>query len=504
MTTVTLCAPDCSFVEEFASLCCFGSLFNWGVSDEQTKDGLASEEIDLTTSRPAEYTNKSGIDNPPNVIAVNPSSSYDTPINVFSNLNDSAKDSRRGTNIVGAKNDYCVRNQEFHGVSCDECQSLSETDDMIMARVNRDYAALHEMLINSLFEDAQARHSLKQKPQELFQELVSQPTACMTHSPKKNICVNSRIPKAHMHSLSTASSVSSRTIRSRASTNSKSSHSDILTPSSHQFRKRLNGRRQRSYALPLLFRLFRRRNKVASDKKNSPSRSSSSLASSHYSSHYSVSTPSNEELSSCASSNYGTKSSSFLHRQCRLQKDNGRGMSPGKAIVAHGRQDAMNKLGNKIDALVEMEQDRNWKSASLTRVPAKIMTLKKMEYNNVVETRSMVGVKFGFVSIKYGVLIHWNTDSGQAVLILLRKMCFDNFLKDQNGTPDRVSWKKQIRRRRFSNDDVDKKKRSDFSTPSFVTVNSNDSSWANEEISLGPPSLEPIDSRATSFIDSIE
>jgi len=35
----------------------------------------------------------------------------------------------------------------------------------------------------------------------------------------------------------------------------------------------------------------------------------------------------------------------------------------------------------------------------------------------------------------------------------------------------------------------------DLRTPSFVTVNSNESSYGTEDNSLGPPYLEPIESR---------
>jgi hypothetical protein len=96
----------------------------------------------------------------------------------------------------------------------------------------------------------------------------------------------------------------------------------------------------------------------------------------------------------------------------------------------------MKKLGEKIDLLVEMEQDGQWSNASLTRVPAKVMNggnspIKGNE--DIVETRSMLGVKYGFMAMKYGVLVHWSKDSGQAVFILLRKMCSDSFIKDKKG-----------------------------------------------------------------------
>lgn len=204
-------------------------------------------------------------------------------------------------------------------------------------------------------------------------------------------------------------------------------------------------------------------------------------------------TPVHEELSSCASSNYTDSASSFLHTNCRLQKDKGKGVAPGNAIVALGRQDAMKKLGEKIDLLVEMERDGNWSNAALTRVPSRIIARdpKKSEDNNIIETRSMIGVKMGFVSVRYGIMIHWNNTSGQAELILLRKMCNNNFLKDRYAGKDKSS-----KIRMMGTGLVRKIGTKDLGTPSFVTVNSNELSL--EDNSLGPPYLEPVESRRAS------
>jgi len=277
---------------------------------------------------------------------------------------------------------------------------------------------------------------------------------------------------------------------SRNSSHSRSSqHSEILTPSSHQFKPTLSNKRRKVYVLPIWCRRMRKKikNKKTSSRSNvSVTASRSSCASSPPTPDDSVALTA-EELSSCASSNYTNSASSFLHTNCRLQKDKGKGVAPGNAIVAFGRYDAMNKLGAKIDLLVEMEQEGTWSNAAITRVPSRIMASgpEKPKSTKIVETRSMIGVKMGFLSIRYGILIHWNVKSGQAELILLRKMCNDSFLNDRYAEKDKPSkiWTKgkgNAHVRKIGKDDKQSSAHY-LGTPSFVTVNSNDLSYGSED-----------------------
>ena len=131
---------------------------------------------------------------------------------------------------------------------------------------------------------------------------------------------------------------------------------------------------------------------------------------------------------------------SFLHEKCRLQKDSGKGIEPGKSIHANGSQRTMEKLVEKMDLLGEMEPGGRFAHATLVRAPAsdmamstcrtpRAMTKSPSAGEGLAETRSMVTVKMGFVTIRYGFLIHWNTSSGLAELIVLRKKCLHTFMK---------------------------------------------------------------------------
>ena len=88
---------------------------------------------------------------------------------------------------------------------------------------------------------------------------------------------------------------------------------------------------------------------------------------------------------------------------------------------------------------------RLWYMITLNRVPAKEMTCDRKEHgidNRFVETRSMFAVKLGFVSLKYGVLVHWNVHTGLAELILLRKLCPESFSEFMKSNPPREGRKK--------------------------------------------------------------
>jgi len=487
-TRSVLCAPDCCFIDlEITS--CTKSFFSWGGAEDQVDDILVENESKCRKTSRKHGRKQSRKDYPPPVISLSHSTVSNSSSDVSSTFNDSTEE-RPGSKSVGLRERVCIRNRFLRKDSC--VRELSPPP-ALSRHSTRDYAALHELLINSLFEDAQARHVLKMNPKQEMDTNLTQPAL---PSPQKSARpkMSFRQPKSVARKSSTASIASSRTSRSRNSNQSKSSnHSEILTPSSHQFQQTLSNKRRKVYVLPILRRriLKLKRNKISS----SPSQGSGTSTRSCV-----TPTPQTppelapEELSSCASSSYTNSASSFLHSNCRLQKDKGKGVAPGNAIVALGRHDAMKKLGEKIDLLVNMEQDGSWTNAALKRVPARIMARdpKKLEDNiNIVESRSMIGVKMGFVSIRYGILIHWNVLSGQADLILLRKMCNDSFLKDRHAGKDKSS---KIREKgvELVRSKYRQRGSTDLGTPSFVTVTSNESSCGTEDNSLGPPYLEPI------------
>ena len=50
----------------------------------------------------------------------------------------------------------------------------------------------------------------------------------------------------------------------------------------------------------------------------------------------------------------------------------------------------------------------------------------------MVETRSLLTLRMGFVSMSYGILLQWDSEQKLVDLIVLRKMCRDDFLERTN------------------------------------------------------------------------
>ena len=202
----------------------------------------------------------------------------------------------------------------------------------------------------------------------------------------------------------------------------------------------------------------------------------------------SLTTFTNDNDRACA----GDIANSFLHSQCQLQKDSGKGFDPGSVISASGRLSAMAKLVEKMDLLAEVEQDGSLSNAVLTRVPAKNMTLARREANytsrnassvdsleerGFVETRSVVAVKIGFISLRYGILVHWNIATGLAELIVLRKNCQDSFMKLKSSSlKTSKSWRKRMR---MMSANANMNAATLCAAPSMITVNSAESWYSS-------------------------
>ena len=60
-----------------------------------------------------------------------------------------------------------------------------------------------------------------------------------------------------------------------------------------------------------------------------------------------------------------------------------------------------------------------------------------------VETRSILTLKMGFVSMSYGILLQWDCNSKLVELIVLRKMCRDDFMK-RDGLEDATISMREI------------------------------------------------------------
>lgn len=306
-----------------------------------------------------------------------------------------------------------------------------------------DFAARHEQLINALFEDAKHRSEsrIPSTPPPHASELAMTPP----RTPSSR--------KVYKSEIETPSAVMSTSASSRYSRRSSTSHnSDLLSPSSHQFQRNIKTKRKSVVCTLSAMRQYQ--NKQMHKRRDSRRYRNGSIASSF------CSTPcrTNEDSSFTSFSTLqsrGDTAHSFLHSQCILQKDSGKGVDPGSSITAKGKEIAMAKLIEKMDLLAEVEQEGSFSNAVLTRVPAKNMTAARREVNfdnsdpctkeGFIETRSMLAVKMGFMSLKYGIIVHWNEATGLAELIVLRKMCSDSFMKVKQSQKGK-SWRKRMRK----------------------------------------------------------
>ena len=138
--------------------------------------------------------------------------------------------------------------------------------------------------------------------------------------------------------------------------------------------------------------------------------------------------------------------SHYLHPQCRMQKDKGRGEAVGANICAKGRDACLLKLRAKMHLLTEYAAGSSTSSNSADRNSNSTIggggsssssskgTMKRRKaivaahYDNFIETRSLIELRMGFLSLQYGVLLRWDTGrTGKVTLVVLRKMCHDSF-----------------------------------------------------------------------------
>mmetsp|Transcript_7659 Transcript_7659/g.18907 ORF Transcript_7659/g.18907 Transcript_7659/m.18907 type:complete len:1047 (+) Transcript_7659:87-3227(+) len=161
----------------------------------------------------------------------------------------------------------------------------------------------------------------------------------------------------------------------------------------------------------------------------------------------------------------------FVHQHCVLQKDKGRGDSPlGCSISATGRTASLAKLRDKMKLVMQVSKGGdvhqttkgggsgnsstascssggsntatgNFPRSTTAAVSSMLLSAPRTgmkrrvakvsriaESTGYVETRSMIELQLGFLSMQYGLLIQWdarNTD--KIVFICLRKMCHDSF-----------------------------------------------------------------------------
>ena len=157
--------------------------------------------------------------------------------------------------------------------------------------------------------------------------------------------------------------------------------------------------------------------------------------------------------------------SSFLHPDCVLRKEkaelqnrmqitfglqNSKQQLPNSCTspAAVGREETLAKLSEKLRMLGEIESGKYGQAAEMRRSDAVSFllapepqqkghrrgnSLSSLPANHPkqsikVETRSLLSLKMGFVSMNYGIQLVWNTDCRLVEMVVLRKMCRDDFL----------------------------------------------------------------------------
>jgi hypothetical protein len=151
--------------------------------------------------------------------------------------------------------------------------------------------------------------------------------------------------------------------------------------------------------------------------------------------------------------------SCFFHQDCVLQKEMESdiqipkirfGLPISKSKIsdgvpsAMGREDTLLKLQKKLAMLGDIESGKYGMAAEMLRSDAVAFAMQ-VESNDLlkrqksqgakVETRSILTLRMGFVSMSYGILLQWDCRTELVELIVLRKMCRGDFLKG-NGDGD--------------------------------------------------------------------
>jgi len=128
------------------------------------------------------------------------------------------------------------------------------------------------------------------------------------------------------------------------------------------------------------------------------------------------------------------KPETYLHALVRMQKDKGKGEPVGSNLCAKGLDPCLEKLREKMRLLTEVATEST--SASMKIKQARIAE----RVDNFVETRSLIHLRMGFLSMTYGILLRWDTaKTGTITLVVLRKMCHESFYPDVALVPSSVS-----------------------------------------------------------------
>ena len=129
---------------------------------------------------------------------------------------------------------------------------------------------------------------------------------------------------------------------------------------------------------------------------------------------------------------------SFLHPAVRLQKDKGKGSDVGSDICAKGIPACVGKLRQKMQLLTEhccVQPDQNG-TATIATTSGAVAMMKRRNaiiferHANFLETRSLITLRMGFLSMTYGVLLRWDIGkTGLVTVVVLRKNCHESFYR---------------------------------------------------------------------------
>ena len=137
--------------------------------------------------------------------------------------------------------------------------------------------------------------------------------------------------------------------------------------------------------------------------------------------------------------------SGFFHQDCILRKEMGSDKQKSKlgfgltnaksnnsdgAPYATGREETLLKLQTKLSMLGDIESGKFGMAAEMLRSDAVAFAIQAHK----VETRSILTLRMGFVSMSYGILLQWDCRTGLVELIVLRKMCRNDFLKGKGNS----------------------------------------------------------------------
>ena len=143
----------------------------------------------------------------------------------------------------------------------------------------------------------------------------------------------------------------------------------------------------------------------------------------------------------------------FLHPAVRLQKDKGKGTDVGSDICAKGIPACVGKLRQKMQLLTEhccVQPNQNG-TATIATTSGAVASMKRRNaiiserHANFLETRSLITLRMGFLSMTYGVLLRWDIGkTGLVTVVVLRKNCHESFYRKKITEPRKQALTKSL------------------------------------------------------------